>query len=62
MILNDNFFERFGVEYSPNEIIFCEFEPGTEFYFIQSGRVKIVKVINNREKTLDVPQHRRRFR
>jgi CRP-like cAMP-binding protein len=54
ILLDDNFFERFGVEYSPNEIIFCEFEPGTEFYFIQSGRVRIVKVINNREKTLDV--------
>ncbi|MDR3236905.1 MAG: Crp/Fnr family transcriptional regulator [Spirochaetia bacterium] len=47
-------FERFSVEYSPNEIIFCEFEPGYEFYFIQSGKVKIVKVINNIEKTLDV--------
>jgi len=54
MILDDNFFEKFGVEYAPNEIIFCEFEPGNEFYFIQAGRVKIVKVINNREKTLDV--------
>ncbi|PKL36097.1 MAG: Crp/Fnr family transcriptional regulator [Spirochaetae bacterium HGW-Spirochaetae-1] len=54
MILDDNFFEKFGVEYAPNEIIFCEFEPGNEFYFVQAGRVKIVKVINNREKTLDV--------
>lgn len=53
-LINDTFFERFGVEYSPNEIIFCEFEPGSEFYFIHSGKVKIVKVINNREKTLDV--------
>jgi len=54
MILDDNFFEKFGVEYSPNEIIFCEYEPGYEFYFVQSGRVRIVKLINNREKTLDV--------
>ena len=54
MILDERFFSRFGVEYSPNEIIFCEFEPGNEFYFIQSGRVKIVKIINNREKTIDV--------
>ena len=52
--LDDNFFKKFGVEYSPNEIIFCEFEIGTEFYFIQSGKVKIVKVINDMEKTLDV--------
>lgn len=53
-ILDDRFFDKFGVEYSPNEIIFCEYEPGNEFYFIQSGRVKIVKIINNRERTMDV--------
>jgi CRP/FNR family cyclic AMP-dependent transcriptional regulator len=54
MMLDERFFGRFGIEYKPNEIIFCEFEPGNEFYFIQSGRVKIVKIINNREKTVDV--------
>jgi CRP-like cAMP-binding protein len=54
MILDERFFDKFGVEFSPNDIIFCEFEPGNEFYFIQSGRVKIVKIINNREKTVDV--------
>jgi CRP/FNR family cyclic AMP-dependent transcriptional regulator len=54
MILDDKLFEKFGVEYAPNEIIFCEFEPGNEFYFIQSGQVKIVKIINNTEKTLDI--------
>lgn len=52
--LDEKFFARFGVEYSPNEIIFCEYEPGYEFYFIQKGRVKIVKIINDREKTIDV--------
>jgi CRP-like cAMP-binding protein len=55
MMLNDpRFIERFGVDYAPNDIIFCEFEPGHDFYFINSGRVRIVKIINNREKTLDV--------
>jgi len=54
MILNDSFFERFGVEYSTNQIIFCEFEPGNDFFFLQSGKVKIVKLINNREKIIDV--------
>ena len=54
-MLNDaRFIEKFGVDYAPNEIIFCEFEPGQDFYFINSGRVRIVKIINNREKTLDV--------
>ena len=52
--LDERFFGRFGVEYSPNQIIFCEFEPGFEFYFIQKGKVRIVKIINDREKTVDV--------
>ncbi len=52
--LDEKFFGRFGVEYTPNQIIFCEFEPGYEFYFIQKGRVKISKIINDREKTVDV--------
>mgnify|MGYP000714896733 CR=1 FL=1 len=50
--LDERFFEKFGVEYAPGEIIFCEWEPGNEFYFIQSGTVRIVKVINNREKNI----------
>ncbi|TAL33936.1 MAG: Crp/Fnr family transcriptional regulator [Spirochaetes bacterium] len=54
MFLDSKLFEKFGVDYSPGEIIFCEYEPGNEFYFIQNGRVKIVKIINNTEKTLDV--------
>ena len=54
MLLDDKLFDKFGVEYKPNDIIFCEFEPGNDFYFIQSGRVEIVKIINNREKTLDI--------
>jgi len=54
MILDEKFFGKFGVEYAPNELVFCEYEPGNEFYFIQSGHIKIVKLINNREKTIDV--------
>ncbi len=53
-MLDDRLFGRFGVEYAPDDIIFCEFEPGNEFYFILSGKVKVVKIINNREKTIDV--------
>ena len=55
LMLNDpKFIERFGVDYAPGEIIFCEYEPGHDFYFINSGRVKIVKIIQNREKTIDI--------
>jgi CRP-like cAMP-binding protein len=56
MLLDDHFVDKFGVEYSPGDIIFCEYEPGDEFYFIHSGKIKIVKLINNREKTMDVMQ------
>ena len=52
--LDEKLFDRFGAEYTPNQIVFCEFEPGHEFYFIQKGQVKISKIINNREKTVDV--------
>jgi len=52
--LDNPIFDKFTVEYEPNELIFCEFEPGNEFYVIQTGRIKIVKIINNNEKTLDV--------
>lgn len=54
MDIDAGLFDRFGVEYKPGEIIFCEYEPGYEFFIIQSGQVKIVKLINGREKTIDV--------
>lgn len=47
-------FKKFEVRYNAGEMIFCEFEPGNEFYLIQSGAVRVVKVINKVEKTLDV--------
>lgn len=47
-------FKKFEVKYPAHEIIFCEYEPGNEFYLIQSGSVRVVKVINGIEKTLDV--------
>ncbi len=49
-----NMFERFGVTYKQGDIIFCEYEPGETFYFIQSGKVRVTKVVEGKEKTLDV--------
>jgi CRP-like cAMP-binding protein len=37
-------------------MIFSEFEPGDTFYLIQSGRVELVKIIGDVEKTLDILQ------
>jgi CRP-like cAMP-binding protein len=47
-------FSRFARTFQPGEMIFSEFEPGDAFYLIQSGRVELVKIIGDIEKTLDV--------
>jgi CRP/FNR family transcriptional regulator, cyclic AMP receptor protein len=49
-------FARFAKTYQKGEIIFSEFEPGDTFYLIQSGRVQIVKIMGDIEKTIDVLQ------
>jgi CRP-like cAMP-binding protein len=49
-------FERFLRSFEPGEMIFSEFEPGDSCYLIQEGRVKLVKVIGDVEKTLDILQ------
>jgi len=54
MLLPESLFEKFGKIIEPGDIIFCEFEPGNDFYFIQEGRVKITKTVGNMQKTLDV--------
>lgn len=47
-------FNKFGKEFKPNQIIFSEFEPGNDFYLIQNGRVRINKVVKDKEKTMDI--------
>lgn len=47
-------FEKFGKVFQPNEILFCEYEPGNDFYLIQEGRVKITKTVGSSIKTLDI--------
>ena len=54
MLLPESLFDKFGKVFEPGEIIFCEYEPGTDFYFIQDGHVKIIKTLANAQKTLDV--------
>jgi CRP-like cAMP-binding protein len=49
-------FGRFARTFKAGEMIFSEFEPGDTFYLIQSGRVQLVKLIGDIEKTLDVLQ------
>ncbi|MDR1126656.1 MAG: Crp/Fnr family transcriptional regulator [Treponema sp.] len=49
-------FVRFAKSYKASEMIFSEFERGDTFYFIISGRVRLVKVVGEIEKTLDILQ------
>ncbi|GHV75505.1 Crp/Fnr family transcriptional regulator [Spirochaetia bacterium] len=49
-------FSRFSRTFEAGEMIFSEFEPGDTFYLIQEGRVELVKVIGDVEKTLDILQ------
>jgi len=56
MALDLSMFNRFAVNFQPGDIIFCEHEPGDNFYLIQSGRVQIVKIIDDLEKIIDILQ------
>src|SRR4030042_478606 len=47
-------FSRFGVTFQKGDVIFCEFEPGDNFYLIQSGRVQLVKIMGEIEKIIDI--------
>jgi CRP-like cAMP-binding protein len=49
-------FGRFTRTFEAGEMIFAEFEPGDTFYLIQEGRVELIKVIGDVEKTLDILQ------
>ncbi len=49
-------FDRFRVTFEKGEVIFCEYEPGDTFYLIQQGRVQIVKIMGEIEKTVAVLQ------
>jgi CRP/FNR family transcriptional regulator, cyclic AMP receptor protein len=54
MIKLEAMFDKFGKIYSPNEVIFCEYEPGNDFYLIQEGKVRITKTVGNSIKTIDI--------
>lgn len=54
MALDLSVFNRFAVNFKKGDIIFCEYEPGDTFYLIQSGRVQIVKIMDDIEKIVDI--------
>lgn len=56
MAIDLSMFERFAVTFQKNDIIFCEYEPGDNFYLIQTGSVAIVKIMGEIEKIIDILQ------
>ena len=47
-------FGRISITFHQGEIIFSEFEIGDTFYLIQSGRVQLLKIVGDIERTLDI--------
>ncbi len=52
--MGDQVLEKFEKSYEPGDIIFCEYEKGDEFFIIKEGKVRITKIQDNKEKSLDV--------
>lgn len=46
--------DRFAKTFQADQVIFFEHEPGDCFYLIQTGRVKIAKIIGDIEKIVDI--------
>jgi len=44
---------KYSKTYKQDEILFSEYETGNSFYLIQSGKVKITKIVGETEKTVD---------
>ena len=54
MAMDLSAFGRFSRTFHQGEIILSEFEIGDTFYLIQSGRVQLLKIVGDMERTLDI--------
>jgi CRP-like cAMP-binding protein len=52
--MGEEVLDKYEQTYNPGDIIFCEYEKGDEFYIIKEGKVRITKIQDNKEKTLDM--------
>lgn len=52
--MTTDLFLKYGKNYSKGDLIFAEYEPGETFYLIQEGKVKVTKLVEGKEKILDV--------
>lgn len=46
--------DKYEKTFQTGDVIFCEYEIGDEFYIIKEGKVRITKIQDNKEKTLDL--------
>ncbi len=52
--MGEEVLDKYEKSYNPGDIIFCEYEKGDEFYIIKEGKIRLTKIQDNKEKTLDV--------
>ncbi len=52
--MSDQVLNKYEKTFEAGDIIFCEYEQGDEFYIIKEGKVRITKIQDDKEKTLDV--------
>lgn len=52
--MGEQVLDKYEKSYEPGDIIFCEYEKGDEFYIIKEGKVRVTKIQDNKEKSLDV--------
>lgn len=52
--MGEQVLDKYEKTYEPGDVIFCEYEKGDEFYIIKEGKVRITKIQDNKEKSLDV--------
>lgn len=52
--MGEQVLDKYEKSYEPGDVIFCEYEKGDEFYIIKEGKVRVTKIQDNKEKSLDV--------
>lgn len=54
--MESNSLNRFAITYKAGDIIFCEHEIGDKFFMLKGGRIKLMRVIGDTEKTIAILQ------
>ena len=52
--MTNEIFGKYARGYNKGDIVFAEFEPGDSLFFIQSGSVRVTKIIGDKEKCMAI--------